>query len=695
MSHSVAWHVAQPLWEESLADGDADHVRFRAPVILRFKGDDFMDQLKRALGADSDVAALVLRAESWRGEAAGWLDTGAAAGAPVPKLYQPAHYRFYLVSASLVCQQPGLPDRRVEASHGESVSFVIRRLFPRDPETFDARAPSTYDEYGWFGTAQDGSWRPVPVRGELAPREERIPLFPSRFETTGAPRRLLAGLVPVARRDVYEAGAARAAAPASAGAAAGDPFATEDLAAAAEQVLPALEAFADPGTLVPPVAASAAAEAAQLAEEKVAVAHALLVLLDFVEQRCAPVWQALGDVSGAKASALAAGPRALYDRLASVATGTSITYGAILAAVEGGRSTLTDGDPDAAFVDGLMGGASLDRTSLRVLVRDLSQGLGDLLDGALADPRAEAFQAAVGGALTAAAAPAPSDDAAQDKLLDALLALADFLRAEFPTLWSAVAGGDPAGLAQADRAVYDLLAGSPLDGSDWRTLLADADAHRLDVLGGRITPAVKVVGLRLSAAAIAASAASVASPLGDRIAAALAAHPPPAIPAATLAVTGTPAKAPAAPTDAAYVIRCVYERPRCKGFADTVVSEPTAPFQLASFFDADAPVRPTRILMPDVTLKALRRAPRGVQIALSKELRAQIERVRGIGLDDLGKGKLKDAQGFDLGLVCSLSIPIITIVALMLLIIIVSLLNIVFWWLPFFILCLPRIGRRS
>ena len=41
------------------------------------------------------------------------------------------------------------------------------------------------------------------------------------------------------------------------------------------------------------------------------------------------------------------------------------------------------------------------------------------------------------------------------------------------------------------------------------------------------------------------------------------------------------------------------------------------------------------------------------------------------------------------GLVCSFSIPIITIVALILLIIFVKLLDIIFFWMPFFQICLP------
>ena len=40
-------------------------------------------------------------------------------------------------------------------------------------------------------------------------------------------------------------------------------------------------------------------------------------------------------------------------------------------------------------------------------------------------------------------------------------------------------------------------------------------------------------------------------------------------------------------------------------------------------------------------------------------------------------------------MICSLSIPIITICALILLMIIVSLLDLIFRWLPFFVICFP------
>ncbi|HEX9440953.1 MAG TPA: hypothetical protein VF909_14805, partial [Roseiflexaceae bacterium] len=134
-----------------------------------------------------------------------------------------------------------------------------------------------------------------------------------------------------------------------------------------------------------------------------------------------------------------------------------------------------------------------------------------------------------------------------------------------------------------------------------------------------------------------------------------------------------------------YVARLVYDRPRCGA---PTISLPSRPFALASFFDPDAPVRPLRIALPvDTTTEGLRKYDKGVAFVLSDQLRAQMARVG--GLNDLMAGKLNDSQGFDLGLICSFSIPIITICALILLMIIVQLLNIVFWWLPFFKICLP------
>jgi hypothetical protein len=59
------------------------------------------------------------------------------------------------------------------------------------------------------------------------------------------------------------------------------------------------------------------------------------------------------------------------------------------------------------------------------------------------------------------------------------------------------------------------------------------------------------------------------------------------------------------------------------------------------------------------------------------------------GLKKALNGEVGSPQSFDLGMICQFSIPIITICALVVLIIFLALLNIVFFWLPFFEVCAP------
>ena len=61
-------------------------------------------------------------------------------------------------------------------------------------------------------------------------------------------------------------------------------------------------------------------------------------------------------------------------------------------------------------------------------------------------------------------------------------------------------------------------------------------------------------------------------------------------------------------------------------------------------------------------------------------------------MKDVLKGQLACGDTIDIGMMCSFSIPIITICALILLMMIVGLLNIVFWWMPFFRICIPMLA---
>lgn len=92
---------------------------------------------------------------------------------------------------------------------------------------------------------------------------------------------------------------------------------------------------------------------------------------------------------------------------------------------------------------------------------------------------------------------------------------------------------------------------------------------------------------------------------------------------------------------------------------------------------------------------------------MSDILCGQMKRVRGITLGDLIRSVLPFPLHSDLsvpeggpcgdkdnplGMVCSISIPIVTICALIMLMIMVKLLDFIFQWMPYFIICFPLPG---
>ena len=159
--------------------------------------------------------------------------------------------------------------------------------------------------------------------------------------------------------------------------------------------------------------------------------------------------------------------------------------------------------------------------------------------------------------------------------------------------------------------------------------------------------------------------------------------------------------------ESVYVMRLVYERPGCAPFHGTLVSAATRPFGLAGFFDPDAPARPIRIGLPlDISPAGLRKFDKNAVFMMSDMLCGQVDRMKGIGLVDLVLSVLPWPFHKDLnvpekgdcqtgGVMCGMSIPIITICALLLLMIIVSLLDLVFRWLPYFMVCLPLPGFKG
>ena len=278
-----------------------------------------------------------------------------------------------------------------------------------------------------------------------------------------------------------------------------------------------------------------------------------------------------------------------------------------------------------------------------------------------------------------------------------LLDFADFLQRYLPAFWAALRSGTrPAPTAQA--ALYDLLDAAVAPGMPaWRVALVNAWDQALRIAGEEgpdPTLDVSIKGTPLKV-----DVPEDQAPAGDSLQERVRALLPPGAPAAEAAEAAEAAGAVGSTIDepvakleptgqAEYRIRCVYRRPRCEPLPVDLVSDPTDDFVISPLFDPDAPVRQIRIPLPiDTSVRDLRKFRNNVGFVLSNQMRAQMNRVT-----DLKKaldGDLGEAEEWDLGMLCQLSIPIITICALMLLFVILGLLNIVFFWMPFFRICLP------
>lgn len=165
--------------------------------------------------------------------------------------------------------------------------------------------------------------------------------------------------------------------------------------------------------------------------------------------------------------------------------------------------------------------------------------------------------------------------------------------------------------------------------------------------------------------------------------------------------------------DVRFVVRLVFERPHCGHLFQPRISPATCRFDMAPFFDVDAPARPVKIRMPfDISPAGLRKYKKSAMVLFSDMMCGKVKKTKKMTLGDLvlsvlpwpfhkklpdvgDAGPCKDKNGASLGMICSLSIPIVTLCALILLTIIVKLFNIFFKWMPWFFMCfpLPNIDR--
>jgi hypothetical protein len=616
----VQWTAPAPLWPELTPAGNGQRTAFHQPAILRFGDDDFMETFMGLLAEKPQrLAEWQAMPETWRGPATEPIPVASLpsfaqrlhrlrlglaavsdsekAGPPalnkamIPagklKLYQPAHQRYYLVAANLVCRVSGLPDRLPDSGAGEQTGYVVRRLLPLDPQTNlepTSKNLEQFEEYAFVVTAAGPRWQRLGPVGTaatqlLAPNEDELPLFGVGYAENGRSRRLVAGVIPVAKRETYVGTAV-----------------TTDNPTAGN--------------------GSGAANDGRLD----------LLLADVIEP-----WRRLLD------------------------------------AVAKNRSRITGSDEAPPL-------GHPDRPEFDQMVAEYNQSEADQIQGAswyiLLD--LATFLTDYLPAVHAGLDGSPQLPPAQQDLLN-------LLQTETGT------GGKGLAAALSDIEAYrEMLENTAVSyptptGSGWPFLFSLSD---LSLKPDELETAV--------AAALKETAVPANTP------------PPPLAAQLSTAASSGPAW---------FIIRCLFTRPHCLDDAPQLFSQPTEPFQLASFFDPDAPARPIRISLPlDTSPAGLRKFNKNTAFMISDVLACQLERMGDITLGDLVRSVLpwplhkslpandsacSDTGMSSFGLICSLSIPIITLCALILLMIMVTLLDFIFRWLPYFIVCYPIPGLKG
>lgn len=729
MKDVVQWTSPAPLWPEAAAAGAtaARRDQLRRPALLRFASDTFMEDLIALLERDpARLPDAVARYETWRdtvrrpdaveavpkfalplrrlrlaGErrkaaaanalsggsfnaAALAAGVGVGAQAKTLKLYQPAHQRYYLVAAGLVCARAGLPDRAVNAGRGERASFVVRRLLPaavRDPKTgglvpfIDPRTnrprreiplpafDATWEEYAFVTTPEgDAGWRKVVAADDeaadmLVAGEEQLPLFNLGFtDDEGRRRRLLAGLVPAGRREAYM-GAAHLPAQTANG------YGSQSNASAVP----------DPQT--DPRAMRLRLEVTEPWKRLLERADALRMMQYPDRWKPANVVQTPSDDKPMSAAGLAASLKSareqiqtgswylLLDLAAFLAEHLNGVWQAILNPTPTNVASLGVNTPARAAYDAIKSAAlvSWRRNALTSARYPLSRVMANMAD-ALKEIARTNIDPTAGELLESATTSYDREQGAGWP--DFLFPLA---HTEMPAAASASDATEPLGPLPS-------VSFTPSD-----TVLRDSLR-------------------RVSAFAVLIDRALAPLPAGEQ-------PVPAAMPVA--------AQNPLDLREGHFRLRCVYERPLCGPVDPPLLSEPTREFQLAGFFDPDAPARPLRIALPvDTTPAGLRKFDKNAAFVMSDILCGQVNRVKGLSLGDLVRSVLPwplhkdlsvpdtgpckgDDPGLQVGMICSLSLPIITICALLMLMIIVNLLDFIFRWVPYFLICFPLPGFKA
>ena len=712
LKHNIQWQAPMPIWAKNSSTGIRVTNENLAPYpsILRFASDTFMQDMLDVMEDNPErIAEWLAQPETWRepmqtprpaskkvsddgiaflfnktkkltDEFKPAANTGIVKSKPANaqqavvvaenartdvspiKLFQSTHQRFYLVSASLLSSGPGYPDQALDLSNQEKATFVVRRLVPTTDqnEEPDIDTIGDWDEYAFIVTGNGSKWLRVDQSKSLACKkllelEEQLPLFPVNYKDSCKQNRtVLSGLVPVGKRESWMAAAV-------ADSVSGiDPQSddsefnsglsrarvifmtdvTEPWKILVEQaefkkqsLSRSFDRFDTSGS-----ASEETDKARRTHRDNIQMAswYVLLDFAKFLEQYLPALWSIAAQLSANKA--LATSDFELNENESQLLNSigqTELSNDVINALIELDDQylTLTTGVDD------------LDHTDKR---REKAMATGSV----------------------------------KVNLLDALLAVreleTDLESVEKEFVRFDDTGNQPAPV-QVDEQWPDFL--FPLADPEFDGPIPDSTAAL--VLESRLLKIDELADLVEKILPEAATSDEFINPknvLNQR--------------------------------DAWFVIRCVYQRPHCGPLFPALVSEPTRVFQMAPFFDPDAPARPIRIPMPvDISPAGLRKYKKNTAFVISDMLCGKIKKIRKMTLGDLvlsvlpwpfhkdlpnpGEGGPCKEGNTGIGMICSLSIPIVTLCALILLMIMVALFDLFFRWIPFLFICLPIPGLKG
>ena len=136
---------------------------------------------------------------------------------------------------------------------------------------------------------------------------------------------------------------------------------------------------------------------------------------------------------------------------------------------------------------------------------------------------------------------------------------------------------------------------------------------------------------------------------------------------------------------AQYVARAFVRVQNCDDCPPELVwSAPTAPFTIVPWFEpSGAP--PTRVQLPEATPESLAKLKPNVAFMVPASLQSVIAGLKVKKPLDVSKGDVSLSMDW----LCGFNIPIITLCAFIVLSIFLSLLNLIFWWLPLVKICIP------